>query len=510
MKQKETKIIKLSLLKKKILNLNLKKKKVILCHGVFDVVHVGHIKHFMSAKKNGDYLIVSITADQFVNKGPGRPIFNHNLRAEVLSSLEMIDAVYINNEQTPINLIKTIKPHIYFKGPDYKKLNTDNTKNIHKEIIAIKKVGGKILFSNDITHSSSNLINSHFNNFNDHQKKFLKMISQKYSYQFINDSISKIKKLKTLLIGETIIDQYCFGDVLGKSGKETHLVMREDRKEDYLGGAAAVANHLSSFCQKINFLTFLGEKKEYQNFIKKNLKKNIKIDYILKKDSSTILKKRFIDNVSKNKLLGVYNLNDLKLQKEKKILLHKKIKKISKKNDLILISDYDHGLICKETAKVISSQKKFISLNAQVNASNYGYHSLRKYKKINTLIINENELRHELRDKVTNIEKLSFTLSKEFKIKNLIVTRGNKGALLVRGNTNFFLHCPAFATNVVDKVGAGDAMLAIISLCLKSKVPDDLSLFLGSLAGAAAVGNIGNSRFIEKKQLMRQVEFLIK
>ena len=118
------------------------KRKVVLCHGVFDLIHVGHIKYFKSAKKYGDFLVVSLTSDQYVNKGPGRPVFNQNLRAELLASFEIIDAVYINNSPTSINVINFFKPDIYFKGPDYKDLKKDKTKNIYKEIKAVKKNGG--------------------------------------------------------------------------------------------------------------------------------------------------------------------------------------------------------------------------------------------------------------------------------------------------------------------------------------------------------------------------------
>ena len=131
---------------KKIKLEKIKNKKIIHCHGVFDLIHVGHIKHFREAKKNADFLVVSITADKYVNKGTGRPIFSENLRAEVLASLEFIDAVYINNYTTPIKLITLIKPNIYFKGSDYKDLKKDKTKNILKEISYVKKNSGKILY----------------------------------------------------------------------------------------------------------------------------------------------------------------------------------------------------------------------------------------------------------------------------------------------------------------------------------------------------------------------------
>jgi len=114
-----------------------------------------------------------------------------------------------------------------------------------------------------------------------------------------------------------------------------------------------------------------------------------------------------------------------------------------------------------------------------------------------------------MRDKIGNLEKMALKLIKDLKINNLIVTRGKDGANLINKNGKA-IYCPAFANKVIDKVGAGDAMLAIISLCIKIKIPNDLALFLGSLAGATAVENIGNSKFINKEELLRQIQFAIK
>ncbi len=503
------KILKVEQLIKKIKSEKKKNKKIIHCHGVFDLIHVGHIKHFQEAKSVGDFLIVSITSDKYVNKGTGRPIFSENLRAEVLGSINCIDAVYVNHNPTPEKLINLIKPNIYFKGPDYKDTTKDKTRNILREISCVKRNGGKIAYSNDITFSSSNLINNYFDYYDSNQKRFLNSISKKYSFDYICKKINDLKKIKVLLIGETIIDQYIFGEVLGKSGKEPHLVMKEKIEQNYLGGAAAIANHLAAFCKTVNFFTLVGEKRENMNFINSSLKKNILTKFFNKKNSPTIVKKRFIDSISQNKLLGVYSINDEKLQKKLEIKFIKGIKKAALKSDLILVSDYGHGFISQKAAKTFSSIKKFFSLNAQINASNHGYHSLRKYKKIDNLIINENELRHEMRDKIGNLEKMAFQLIKDLKINNLIVTRGKNGAILINKKDKA-IYCPAFANKVIDKVGAGDAMLAIISLCMKIKIPNDLALFLGSLAGATAVENIGNSKFINKDELLRQIQFSIK
>jgi rfaE bifunctional protein nucleotidyltransferase chain/domain len=92
---------------------------MVLCHGVFDVIHPGHIRHLRSAKAEGDLLIVAITADKFVDKGPGRPAFNEHLRMEALAALSWVDFVAIHRAASAVDLIHALKPDVYVKGSDY-------------------------------------------------------------------------------------------------------------------------------------------------------------------------------------------------------------------------------------------------------------------------------------------------------------------------------------------------------------------------------------------------------
>ena len=105
---------------------------------------------------------------------------------------------------------------------------------------------------------------------------------------------------------------------------------------------------------------------------------------------------------------------------------------------------------------------KFVSVNAQINSANIGLHSLQKYHSPNLILINENELRFELKNKSQNIKFLMKELIYLYKCNFLIVTMGNKGCLLYDRKNNKFHECPAFANKVVDKVGAGDTMLSLI------------------------------------------------
>jgi len=506
MKQKIFSLEKLSKLIKKQ---KIKERKIVLCHGVFDLLHIGHIKHFKEAKNHGDILVVTLTPDIYVNKGPTRPFFNEKLRIEAIASLDVVDYVSLNSTPTAENVIKKIKPNIYCKGPDYKKHEDDISGKIKKEINILKKAGGKIIYTNDISFSSSKLINVNENNSNIHRHS-IKKIKKDYSFNQIKKLIEKFKKIKVLVVGEIIIDQYIFCEALGKSGKEPVLVLRDIKTEEYLGGAAALSRHISPFCNSISLLSMVGEKKEYFNQIKKKLPKNVNFKYIKKKNSPTIIKKRFLDKVSNNKVLGVHTINDDMLSKKNEKQFNKILKNLLPKHDLVIVSDYGHGLISKKSANLICKSSNYLALNAQVNAANIGFHSMRNYKNVHCVIINEREIRYELRDKNSKLEILIKRFSKEQNIKNLIVTRGDQGSIFYNKKENKFNLSVAYAKTAVDKIGAGDAMLSIIALCLSLKLSKELSLLIASLAGAQSVKTIGNKESLSKPLILKALESILK
>ena len=484
-------------------------RAIVQCHGVFDLLHIGHIKHFEEAKQMGDILVVSITPDQFVNKGPGRPAFTTSLRLQALSALESVDYVVANRWQTAEKAIKLLRPDIYCKGPDYKNHDEDITGKISNEESAVNSVGGKLLYTDDVTFSSSNLLNRYGNLHSGEQEAFIKNISVNNSFESINLKINSLQDLKVLIVGETIIDQYVFCEALGKSGKEPVLVLRDLETQEYLGGALAIARHLSDFCTDVSVLSFLGENNEYQSFIENNIEDNISLNFLNKSNSPTIVKRRFVDNIDRKKILGVYSINDNSLSESEENNFIQSLDRLSKENDVIVVSDYGHGVITPKIAEFISQTDKFVSLNAQVNAANIGTHSIKKYHDVNCLIINENELRHELRQRDEDVIKISKELKAMVKAKYMSVTRGKNGAFLLndaKGQVN----CPGFASKVVDKIGSGDALLALLTVCLYANIEDDLSLFIASLAAAQSVESIGNSSHVSKVMLMKTISHFLK
>ena len=115
----------------------------VLAHGCFDLLHVGHIRFLRAARALGDRLVVSITADAFINKGPGHPLFNQWQRQEILLGLRDVDEVYVSYESTGVTAINTICPDIYAKGGDY--ANGDISGQLELERKAVEACRGKLV-----------------------------------------------------------------------------------------------------------------------------------------------------------------------------------------------------------------------------------------------------------------------------------------------------------------------------------------------------------------------------
>jgi len=495
----------------KLLKNKYKNKKIVLCHGVFDLLHIGHINYFNSAKKLGHILVVSVTDDQFVNKGPGRPAFKIKNRLGFLKEINCINYACISRAPTAEKVIKSLKPNFYCKGEDYSsnKIKFDN--NLKKEISAVKSFKGRFKVIKQPSFSSSKIINDNsYQDLDSKNKKFVEEIRKKYSLNQIHDEIIKISNKKILIIGETIIDNYITTDAIGKSGKEPVMVVKKKKQIKFLGGVGYIANLCSSFVKETKIISFLGEKKEEKNFVIKNLNKKIKYNFLLKKNSPTIIKTRYLDDYRKSKILGVYDLNDDRISKKEENNFLNILKTSIKKYDIIVVADYGHGIITKKIRKIINGSSKKLFLNTQINSFNRGYHTVYKYKKINSLIINESELRYELKNKHSTILDLAKQLKKRISVENIIVTQGKAGSILINCRNWFSIICPAFSDNTTDTVGAGDTFFALSALCIGSKVDSKLGLLAASLAASFSTNQIGNLTTFNTKILTKQLNHILK
>ena len=170
------------------------KKKIVLCHGVFDLVHIGHINHFLAAKSFGDFLVVSITKDKFIKKSIKGTLFNEKQRLSYLSNIHLIDALVLSDRESSTDIIKLVKPKVYVKGIDYKDNKQDDTKKIYLEKKMVEKYGGKIKYTNEDAFSSSSIINQKSLLYSDEQKNYLNIVKNKFNFNKFEKLFTKKKK----------------------------------------------------------------------------------------------------------------------------------------------------------------------------------------------------------------------------------------------------------------------------------------------------------------------------
>ncbi len=485
---------------------NITKDKIIVhAHGVFDVFHIGHLNHLKVAKLNGEVLVVSITSDKYVNKGPSRPLFSENLRAEFLSSLDIVDFVVINDDLTPINLIKKIKSDFYVKGNDYKQSKKDITGNILKEKKAVESHGGKIIYTDEIEFSSSKIINQFF--------QPLKIINEIKNINDVREKsireINKLDTLKVLVLGEIIFDEYNFVKELDKPGKENIQSVLYDKNEVYIGGAYSIAKSVSTFVKKVDLVCVGNFSNENQKLMKKYTfnEKSFKLK-IIKNNFHEIIKKRYVNSVNK-KLFEEYILKGDNNYDDKKIF--KNIKNI-KEYDLVIIADFGHGLMTNSLINYVMKNSKFLCVNAQTNSENRGYNFITKYKKANYVCIDQQEIKLALSDRFSSINNLIKKLFEKINVKLLTVTMGKEGIKISKKNGKKIqtASLSGFEVNPIDTLGAGDSVFGISSLLVKNKTEIKLIALISNLVGAMKTKIIGHSLTIKKTDVIKALQYTLK
>lgn len=469
----------------------IKGKKIVLCHGDFDFLHLGHIKHFKSAKQMGDYLIVSITSDRNMEKGIGRPLYKEKERIEFLSSISAIDFLYIDYNKSAVNVISKIKPNYYAKGSDYIDPRKDITGNILKERNSVKKNGGKMFFTNEKTFSASSIINQ----LTLDKKMFslIKKIKKNFSFENVKKIINKMKKKKVLIIGDTILDEYVYVSGLGKPSKENIIAGLYKDKELFLGGLFASVGNISSFCNCVDFITATGNEKKYKSFISKNIPKNIKKRLFFKNQAPTTKKTRFIErgHFKLKKLFEVYEMKDNFISKKSENQIFKFLKNNLHKYDVVIVNDYGHGLLTKKLINVICKKSKFLAVNVQINAGNQGYNLVTKYMGAEYYSLDMEEARRAIQDKNMKPKNVPKEILRLTKGKVVSLTMGSDGTLISSAKKNELFYIPTFTNVVVDTMSAGDAYFVISAIILYLSKSLKLASFTGNLAGALTVGVAG-------------------
>jgi cytidyltransferase-like protein len=484
-------------------------KSVVHCHGVFDLVHMGHIRHFEAAKRQGDVLVVTVTQDQYVNKGPGRPVFNQRLRAESLASLQVVDYVAVNEWPSAAPTIRKLKPTFFVKGNEYADRKSDLTGHISEEEKAALEVETRLHFTDEITLSSTKLLNSYFDVLSEEAEDFLRNLRQEYSSDKVIEALRDLEDKRVLVVGDTIIDEYHFCDVLGKSSKAHVLNARFQRSEAHAGGTLAVANQVASFCDKVHLVTCLGNEDSWHHFITTSLKPNISTKLFVRPDAPTVVKRRFTDVSRLTSLFELTFLNESPLPEKTQTQLGAYLERVAEDYDLVIVTDFGHGLLGKRTIEVLQNHSPFLAINVQTNSANSGYNPVTKYQRADYVCLHENELRLANHDQFGNLRELVERTTRALNASTFCITQANEGSTIYQPAKGY-THTPIFSTRVVDPIGAGDALLAVTAPCVAAGYPANLVGFIGNCVGGLKVASLGNREVVEPVPLFKFITTLLK
>lgn len=335
---------------------------------------------------------------------------------------------------------------------------------------------------------------------------FLETVRRNHSLDSVLECITEASRKRILVIGETIVDEYHYVRPMGKSPKGNLIATQFLRKQRFMGGILAVANHVAGLSKQVTLISCLGGQRSFRGIVMKSLKPNVSPHFCMRPDASTTLNTRFVDdtNHAKSKLLGVYYFNHRMIPDDTEAETLKLLRENISHHDIVLAVDYGHGFFTKRIIEFLCEHATFLALNVQTNSTNFGFNLISKFPRADYICLDELEARLEARDRFGPLDGIAHSIAKKMHCGRLGMTLGKNGALIAEEKE---LHrIPARPADVVDTVGTGDAYLAITTPCAASGVPADLTGFIGSVAGSLASTILCNEKAVDIQEVQTVIQ----
>lgn len=460
--------------------------RVVLCHGVFDVVHPGHIHHLLYAKAKADVLVCSVSADRQVKKGPYRPHTPQELRAANLAVFDIVDHVVICDEEKPLGLLAALQPDFYAKGFEYSA--TAGRAQPIAEVALVEGYGGQVLFTpGDLANSSSALIEAAPP---DLRWSKLAMVMERggTSFKDLREAVQQIKGKRVHVVGDTIVDALLRCEMIGANAKTPTISVRRDRRDLFVGGAAVVALHARAAGAEVQFSTVLGDDQPAQFVLDALVSAGVEPAPIIDQARATTVKEAVV--VDEYRLLKIDTVDNRTVSDG---VLWRLLEQVGgAASDAVVFSDFRHGMFNSRTIGPLSKAIPGGVLRAADSqvASRWG--NICDFRGFDLITPNEREARHALGDQDSGVRALAARLYADAGVRWLALKLGARGALAFGpGGESFALDALAPGT-AVDPVGAGDAFLAYATLALAVRPSLTVAAILGTIAAGLECSYDGN------------------
>jgi rfaE bifunctional protein nucleotidyltransferase chain/domain len=447
---------------------------VVLCHGCFDIVHPGHVRHLREARRSGDRLLVSITGDRSIDKGDGRPLFSQELRAENLAALDLVDWVTIDHRPTAAELLEQVRPDVYVKGREYEQ-NIDE--RFQAERAVVESYGGRVVFSSgDVVFSSTALVSALEDSAGSFQGKLRDLVRQ---HDLKRDEVERVvdsfEGRRVVVTGETILDTYVLCDRPDVAGESPVMTLRPLEYRHYDGGVAIVARHLAAMGARPVVVTALPDSSDGEALRERLLGEGIEV-HAVPTDRRLPEKQRF--TVGSTKMMKLDLGDPLTLDAARRQQLIDLVAGAAAGADALIVADYGLGLFTtgglRELCRAVRPVVDLIVGDVSGRRS-----SLLAMERLDLLCPSEVELRDALHNYDDGLTSVVWSLLEQTGSNAALTTLGEDGLIAfdcrqdARQDTDDWrqrlraVHVPSFAPYAVDQLGCGDTLLAAATLTLR-------------------------------------------
>ena len=477
--------------------------RVVQCHGCFDIVHPGHVRHLRHAKSLGDVLLVTITADRVMSKGTGRPLIPEELRAENLAALDIVDWVHIEGRPTAVELLAEVRPDVYVKGKEYEN-NGDPRFRAERE--AVEAHGGRVVFSSgDVVFSSTALITAIEAAADPLHARHRELLARsELDGERLFAHLSAIRGQRVVVVGEVILDTYILCDRPDVAGESPILTLRPLDRRRYDGGAAVVARHAAALGAKVTLITALADRGEGLAMRLRLESEGINVRTIAI-DAPVAEKQRFL--VGAQKVMKLDLLGPMVLDASQQDHLVKIAADTAAETggcDAAIITDFGLGLFTRATmtrlCRALRSHARILSGDVSGRRSN-----LAAMRGADLLCPSESELREAMRQFDEGLPAVTWRLLSACKAAAAIITMGPEGLVAFDRlpgadaadagwqSRLHSEHIPAMCPWAIDALGCGDALLTAATLMLSVDAPLVAAGYVGAAAAAIQAQRIGNT-----------------
>lgn len=483
---------------------------VTLCHGCFDIVHPGHIRHLRFAKEQGTTLVVSITPDVCIQKGSNRPLMPQELRADNLAALEFVDIVTIAPGETGVEPIEAVRPDVYVKGSEYA---VSRDPRFIKEKDLVESQGGTVVYSSgDVVFSSSEIIREYDMDLALNEKLNYICKRHKIDRALMLDALAKASKLEALMVGEAVIDEHMQCEGLGMAQESPVLSLTLKHKSLSVGGSGAIALHLASAGVRMKFLTSVRQEGQAYEAFKLTLEEG-GVELLNVEDRSRQVCSKSHVMVDCSKVLELESASYRPLDSAMRAAMMRKFKKSVKAGSAaVILSDYGYGLLSDDLVTAMVSSASECGVECLSDISMTPRTNLEKFRNSHVFAATEAELRACMHDYENGLSVIVDRFYREYSVKHLFLMLPDGGAIFFRrpsvhdGRSMESVHVPLLSPRREGRTGLPEAFMAGIVLGRAAKLTPEQCVYMAALFIASHAAGSHSAKFVDPERIRRIVD----